>query len=75
MGLAAADDDDTAAAVALVERLTVHLDGTGMRLRLSDLGVRAADLDDLVAAVEGSVANDPGPSATADLRELYAASL
>ncbi|MEX2183196.1 MAG: hypothetical protein WEC14_02015, partial [Chloroflexota bacterium] len=64
-----------AAATTLAEMIAAHLDATGMRHRLADLGVRAADLDDLVAAVEGSVASDPGPSATADLRDLYAASL
>lgn len=71
----AEDDDDTTAAATLAQRIGEHLDATGMRHRLSDLGVRATDLDDLVAAVEGSVANDPGFSETADLRHLYAASL
>ena len=74
-GLAADSDDDPAAAEALAERIAAHLEATGLRHGLADLGVRAADLDDLVAAVEGSVANDPGPSTTADLRDLYAASL
>ncbi|CAN5500061.1 iron-containing alcohol dehydrogenase [soil metagenome] len=74
-GLVADGDADAAAAAMLAEMIAAHLDATGMRLRLSDLGVRAADLDDLVSAVEGSVANDPGPSTTADLRDLYAASL
>jgi alcohol dehydrogenase class IV len=74
-GLADADASEAAAATALAEAVMAHLEATGMRRSLRDLGIAAGDLDDLVAAVEGSVANDPGPSATADLRALYAASL
>ena len=69
-----ATPDDVAAA-DLAARIGQHLDATGMRRSLGDLGIRAADLDDLVGAVEGSVANDPGPSTLGDLRDLYAASL
>jgi hypothetical protein len=46
-----------------------------MHVRLGDLGVRSGDVDALVAAVEGAVANDPGPTGPTDLRDLYAASL
>ncbi len=74
-GMAADGDTDDVAARRLADRIVAHLEATGMRRSLTDLGVRAADLDDLVGAVEGSVANDPGPSTTADLRALYAASL
>jgi alcohol dehydrogenase class IV len=74
-GLVAGDTADPAAANALTDRVLAHLDATGMRRGLRDLGIRTEDLDDLVGAVEGSVANDPGPSTTADLRDLYAASL
>lgn len=74
-GIASVDDDDATAAAALAARVVGHLGATGMDRRLSDLGIRPKDLDDLVAAVEGSVANDPGPSTLTDLRDLYAASL
>lgn len=74
-GIAGPDGDDTAAAAALAARIRQHQEATGMDRRLGDLGVRRDDIDDLVAAVEGSVANDPGPSAPADLRDLYLASL
>lgn len=74
-GMVRPDAVDAEAAEVLAEALLAHLDATGMRCRLGALGITAADLDDLVAAVEGSVANDPGPSTPADLRDLYAASL
>ncbi len=63
------------AARTLVDHVLAHLDATGMRHGLATLGIGPGDLDDLVAAVEGSVANDPGPSGHRDLRDLYAASL
>ena len=71
-GIVAAGTSDDDAARRLADRIVAHLEATGMRRSLADLGVRADDLDELVAAVEGSVANDPGPSTTADLRALYA---
>lgn len=74
-GIASMDDDDASAAAALAARVVEHLRATGMDRRLSDLGIRREDVDDLVAAVEGSVANDPGPSGLVDLRDLYLASL
>lgn len=74
-GIARMDDDDPTAAAVLAARVVEHLRVTGMDRRLGDLGIRRDDVDDLVAAVEGSVANDPGPSSLADLRDLYAASL
>ena len=74
-GLAAAGDDDPSAARTLADRLVAHLEATGLRHGLRDLGIEPDDVDDLVAAVEGSVANDPGPSAPEDLRALYVASL
>lgn len=74
-GIARMDDDDPTAAAVLAARVVEHLRVTGMDRRLGDLGIRREDVDDLVAAVEGSVANDPGPSSLADLRDLYAASL
>ena len=42
---------------------------------LRDLGVAAEDVDGLVEAVEGTLANDPGPTEPGDLRALYLASL
>lgn len=74
-GLADKHDDDATAAAALAARVRQHLEATAMDQRLRDLGVGRDDIDDLVAAVEGSVANDPGPSGPADLRDLYLASL
>jgi alcohol dehydrogenase class IV len=73
-GVAAPGATATDAATTLRDRIADHLAATGMRVRLRDLGVAVADLDGLVDAVEGSVANDPGPTARADLRDLYAAS-
>lgn len=74
-GLAGADATDPAAATALADRIVGHLEATGMRRTLGDLGIGRDDVDALVDAVEGSVANDPGPSGRDDLRALYAASL
>lgn len=74
-GLVGADATDAAGAEALVARLLEHLDATGMRRGLRDLGIGPDDLDGLVGAVEGSVTNDPGPTTPRDLRDLYAASL
>ena len=74
-GLAAADAPDDRAADALVAAVLRHLDATGMRTRLGDLGVRARDVPGLAAAVEGSLANDPGPATPETVRDLYLASL
>ena len=74
-GLAPASATSDEAARALSDRVIAHLEETGMTTRLVDLGIARADVDELVAAVEGSVANDPGPSGPDDLRELYLASL
>ncbi len=74
-GVAAAHATDRAAATALAEAVVGHLEATGMRRTLGDLGIDAGDVDALVGAVEGSVANDPGPTTPDDLRRLYLASL
>jgi alcohol dehydrogenase class IV len=69
------DAPPDAAAATLEARILAHLEATGMRVGLRDLGVTAGDIDGLLAAVEGTLANDPGPTETSDLRALYAASL
>jgi alcohol dehydrogenase class IV len=74
-GLADADVAPGAAAEAVETRILAHLDATGMRVRLRDLGVSDGDVDELVDAVEGTLANDPGPTDASDLRALYVASL
>jgi alcohol dehydrogenase len=74
-GIASDDAADDIAARALRDRVVRHLESTGMRVGLGDLGIRGDDVDALVAAVEGAIANDPGPTAPADLRDLYVASL
>ena len=74
-GLAGDDDPAPAAADRLVERVVELLDTIGIRRRLRDLGVEHGDVDGLVAAVEGTLTNDPGPTSPADLRDLYLASL
>jgi alcohol dehydrogenase class IV len=74
-GLAPTGTSDEVAARALVARIRDHLAGTGMRAGIRDLGVSEADIPDLVAAVEGTLTNDPGPVAPDDLAALYRASL
>jgi alcohol dehydrogenase class IV len=74
-GIAALGVAPHAAARALAARLLAHLEATGLRTSLGSLGVRREDVPALVAAVEGSVGNDPGRTAPADLRDLYLASL
>ena len=69
------DAPPDAAAATLEARILAHLEATGMRVGLRDLGVTSGDIDGLVGAVEGTLANDPGPTETADLRALYVASL
>jgi alcohol dehydrogenase class IV len=74
-GLVPADASSEIGAAALETQVLAHLDATGMRVRLRDLGVTADDVDGLVDAVEGTLANDPGPTEPGDLRALYQASL
>lgn len=74
-GLAAADEPSGQAAAVFRERVERFIDSTGMRRRLGDLGIAATDIDGLVAAVEGTLANDPGPIQPSDLRALYLASV
>jgi alcohol dehydrogenase class IV len=74
-GLVPVDSPPDAAAATLVARILAHLEATGMRVGLRDLGVTADDVDGLVGAVEGTLANDPGPTEASDLRALYVASL
>jgi alcohol dehydrogenase class IV len=74
-GIAARDEPAGAAAERLRARIEDHLDATGMRRGLAAFGVAIADLDGLVGAVEGSLANDPGPTTPPDLRALYLASM
>lgn len=74
-GMADASTADGDAARDLADRVLAHLEATGMRHGLTSLGVGRDDVDELVAVVEGSVANDPGPSGPGDLRDLYVASL
>jgi alcohol dehydrogenase class IV len=74
-GIAARDEPAALAAKRLGARIADHLDATGMRRGLAGFGVAIADLDGLVDAVEGSLANDPGPTTPRDLRALYLASM
>jgi alcohol dehydrogenase len=74
-GMRPEDSDDLTAARALADAVVAHLEATGMRRGLRDLGIQPSDVDALVDAVEGSVANDPGPTTRDDLRALYVASL
>jgi hypothetical protein len=46
-----------------------------MRTTLGALGVNPGDVRELVAMVEGSLHNDPGPVEPADLEKLYRESL
>lgn len=66
---------DADAARTLAERIRRHLDETAMRGTLADLGIGREDVPDLVARVEGTLTNDPGPVGPDDLRDLYLASL
>ena len=74
-GLAPGGAPDEQAARTLVARIRDHLAVTGMRAGIRDLGVTEADIPGLVAAVEGTLTNDPGPVAPDDLAALYRASL
>src|SRR5205814_733453 len=74
-GIADRSEPGGAAAERLARRIGDHLDATGMRRGLAAFGVTSADVDGLVDAVEGTLANDPGPTAPADLRDLYLASM
>jgi alcohol dehydrogenase class IV len=74
-GLVEPGQDDQQAARAVVSRTIEFLEQIGLRLRLRDFGVSKSDLPALVDAVEGTVANDPGPVEREDLLALYAASI
>ena len=74
-GIAPDDAADEDAAARLASNVLALLDRIGMRTSLGSLGIRAEDVPDLVARVEGAVANDPGPTTPDDLRDLYLASL
>lgn len=74
-GIAARDEPDRMAAERLRSRIEDHLDATGMRRGIAGFGITAADIDSLVDAVEGTLANDPGPTTPPDLRALYLASM
>jgi alcohol dehydrogenase class IV len=74
-GLAVPGDASPRAASALTAAVERHLAMTGFAPRLGDLGVAATDIPRLVAAVEGTLTNDPGPVGAADLSGLYTASL
>jgi alcohol dehydrogenase class IV len=74
-GLASVEMLAPPAAALLVERVLDLMDAIGLRVRLADLGVGEADIPTLVAATEGSLANDPGPTTRDDLAALYRASL
>lgn len=74
-GLCPADASATDAATTLAGRIVDHLERTGMRRSLSELGVKEADIPELLDAIEGAVANDPGPVGREDLHALYLASL
>jgi alcohol dehydrogenase class IV len=74
-GIAPEDVPDGVAAARLVAEVLALRDRIGMRTSLGSLGVRAEDVPELVARVEGAVTNDPGPTEPGDLRDLYLASL
>ena len=74
-GLVAQGDTIEVSAARLRDSISLQIDATGMRRRLADFGVVAKDVDGLVASVEGTLSNDPGPTAPEDLRALYLASL
>jgi alcohol dehydrogenase class IV len=63
------------AADRLVERIGAWMDEIGMRIRLSSLGLTQDQIPDLVSRVEGTLANDPGPTTPGDLEALTMASL
>lgn len=74
-GLTAASADDLTAARALRDSVRELMASTGMEVQLADLGVERTDIAGLVARVEGSIANDPGPTGLDDLAALYRDSL
>ena len=63
------------AADRLIERIGEWMGQIGMLGGLASLGVRADQVGEVVSRVEGSLANDPGPTAPSDLLELAEASL
>jgi alcohol dehydrogenase len=64
-----------AAADRLIDRIADWMREIGMVGGLASLGVRADQVADVVSRVEGTLANDPGPTAPGDLAELAMASL
>jgi alcohol dehydrogenase class IV len=60
---------------ALLAAVDDWIDRIGMRTTLGALGVNPGDVRELVAMVEGSLHNDPGPVEPADLEKLYRESL
>ena len=74
-GLAPTWSTGSEAAGALVDAVEKHLDVTGMRTSLGELGLNRSDIPALIAAVEGSVGNDPGPVGAGELARLYELSL
>ena len=74
-GLSRPEATDADAAAALAAVILDVLERIGMRTTLGGLGIRPEHVPDLLSRVEGSVANDPGPSDVDDLRDLYLASL
>ncbi|HTI29795.1 MAG TPA: iron-containing alcohol dehydrogenase [Methylomirabilota bacterium] len=59
----------------LIERIGDWMREIGMVGGLASLGVRPDQVADIVSRVEGTLANDPGPTAPSDLAELAVASL
>jgi len=78
LALRAGISDAAAAGVAadqLIGRIEAWIDEIGMRFGLASLGVRPDQVAEVVSRVEGTLANDPGPTAPGDLAELATASL
>jgi len=66
---------DSDVARALAARILELRSAIGLDVKLAQLGIDAGDVPELVAKVEGTLANDPGPSSPDDLAQLYLASL
>lgn len=73
--LSAPSASDADAAARITALILDVLERIGMRTTLGSLGIRPEHVPELLARVEGSVANDPGPTEPGDLRDLYVASL
>jgi alcohol dehydrogenase class IV len=74
-GVSPAGSSDDDAAAALEREILELLARLGLPTSLGTLGIRRGDVPELLARVEGSLANDPGPTAPEDLRDLYLSSL